>query len=99
MNCFNVDLEIRFKFEFGNTQRTLVECEFCLPHLSQETTVKMQKELSENESKDCIDSIKDSTDVSLAADDDREILEDSVENADAGDVKTEPDELHTPGQI
>jgi hypothetical protein len=26
MNCFNVDLEIRFNFEFGNTQRTLVEC-------------------------------------------------------------------------
>ena len=70
MNCFNVDLEIRFNFEFGNTQRTLVECEFCLPHLSQETTLKMQKELSENESKDFIDSLKDSTDVTLAADDD-----------------------------
>ena len=99
MNCFNMDLEIRFNFEFGNTQRTLVECEFCLPHLSQETTLKMQKELSENESKDFIDSIKDSTDVTLAADDDKEILEDSVENVDAGDVKTEPDELQTPGQI
>ena len=58
MNCFNMDLEIRFNFEFGNTQRTQVECEFCLPHLSQETTLKMQKELSENESKDFIDSIK-----------------------------------------
>ena len=58
MNCFNMDLEIRFNFEFGNTQRTLVE--LCLPHLSQETTLKMQKELSENESKDFIDSIKDS---------------------------------------
>ena len=46
-----------------------------------------------------IDSIKDSTDVTLAADDDKEILEDSVENVDAGDVKTEPDELQTPGQI
>ena len=57
----------------------------------------MQKELSENESKDFI--IKDSTDVTLAADDDKEILEDSVENVDAGDVKTEPDELQTPGQI
>ena len=34
MNCFNVDLEIGFNFEFGNTQRTLVECEFCLPYLS-----------------------------------------------------------------
>ena len=51
MNCFNVDLEIRFNFEFGNKQRTLVECEFCLPHLSQETRLKMQKELSENEFK------------------------------------------------
>ncbi len=46
----------------------------------------MQKELSENESKDFIDSIKDSTDVTLAADDDKEILEDSVENVAAGDV-------------
>ena len=99
MYCFNVDLEIGFNFEFGNTQRTLVECEFCLPYLSQETTLKMQKELSENESKDFIDSIKDSTDVTLAANDDKEILEDSVENVDAGDVKTEPDELQTPGQI
>ena len=45
------------------------------------------------------DSIKDSTDVTLAADDDKEILEDSVENVDAGDVKAEPDELQTPGQI
>ena len=76
MKCLNVDLEIRFNFEFGNTQRTLVECEFCLLHLSQETTLKMQKELSENESKDFIDSIKDSTDVTLAADDDKEVLED-----------------------
>ena len=59
----------------------------------------MQKELSENESQDFIDSIKDSTDVNLAADDDMEILEDSLENVDAGDVKTEPDELQTPGQI
>ena len=87
MNCFNMDLEIRFNFEFGNTQRTLVEYEFCLPHLSQETTLKMQKELSENEPKDFIDSIKDSTDVTLAADDDKEILEDSFENVDAGNVK------------
>ena len=39
MNCFNVDLEIGFNFEFGNTQRTLVECEFCLAYLSQETTL------------------------------------------------------------
>ena len=70
-----------------------------LTNLSQETTLKMQKELSENESKDFFDSIKDSTDVTLAADDDKEILEDSVENVDAGDVKTEPDELQTPGQI
>ena len=46
-----------------------------------------------------IDSIKDSTDVTLAADDDKEILEDSVENVDAGDVNIEPDELQTPGQI
>ena len=46
-----------------------------------------------------IDSRKDSTDVTLAADDDKVILEDSVENVDAGDVKTEPDELQTPGQI
>ena len=99
MNCFNVDLEIGFNFEFGNTQRTLVECEFCLPHLSQETTLKMQKELSEYESKDFIDDKKDYTDVTLAADDDKEILEDSVENVDAGDVKTEPDELQTPGQV
>ena len=53
------------------------------------TCHRMQKELSENESKDFIDSIKDSTDVTLAADDDKEILEDSVENVDAGDVKTE----------
>ena len=97
MNCFNMDLEIRFNFEFGNTQRTLVE--FCLPHLSQETTLKMQKELSENESKDFIESIKDSTDVTSAADDEKEILENSVENVDAGDVKTEPDKLQTPGQI
>ena len=59
----------------------------------------MQKELSENESKDFIDSLKDSTDVTLAADDDQEILEDSVEMDDAGDVKTEPDEPKTPGQI
>ena len=44
---------------------TLVECEFCLPHLSQETTLKMLKELSENESKDFIDDIKDSTDAML----------------------------------
>ena len=97
MNCFNVDLEIGFNFEFGNTQSRLVECEFCLPYLSQETTLKMQKELSEYESKDFIDDIKDSTDVTLAADDDKEILEDSVENVDAGDVKTEPDKLQTPG--
>ena len=27
MLCFNVDLEIRFNFELGNTERTLVECE------------------------------------------------------------------------
>ena len=99
MNCFNVDLEIGFNFEFGITQRTLVECEFCLPHLSQETTLKMQKEVSENESKDFIDSIKDSTDVTLAADDDKEVLEDLVENVDDGHVKTEPDELQTPGQV
>ena len=78
MNCFNMDLEIRFNFEFGNAQRTLVECE--------------------NESKDFINSIKDFTDVTLAADDDKEI-KDSVENVDAGDVKTEPDELQTPCQI
>ena len=64
MNCFNVDLEIRFNFEFGNTQRTLVECEICLPHLLEETTFKIQKELSENESKDFINSLKDSTDFS-----------------------------------
>ena len=57
MECLNVDLEIRFNFEFGNTQRTLVmvECKSCLPHLSQETTFKIQycnsKELSENEKK------------------------------------------------
>ena len=57
------------------------------------------KDATENESKDYFDSIKDSTDVTLAADDDKEILEDSVENIDAGDVKTEPDELQTPGQI
>ena len=31
----------------------------------------MQKELSENKSKDFIDGIKDSTDVTLAADDDQ----------------------------
>ena len=99
MICFNMDLEIRLNFEFGNTQRTLVECEFCLPHLSQETTLKIQKQLSENESKDFIDSIKESTNVTLAANDDKEILEDSVENDDAGDVKTEPDEPKTPGQI
>ena len=76
MNCFDVDLEIGFNFEFGNTQRTLVECEFCLPYLSQETTLKMQKEPSEYESKDFIDDIKDSTDVTLAADDDKEVFED-----------------------
>ena len=70
MNCFNVDLEIGFNFEFWNTQRTLVECEFCLPYLSQETTLKMQKELSQYES---TDAIKDSTDVTLAADDDKEV--------------------------
>ena len=55
MKCLNVDLEIRFNFEFGNTQRTNVECKSCLPHLSQETTFKIQycnsKELSENEKK------------------------------------------------
>ena len=28
MTCFNVDLEIGFNFEFGNTQRTLVKYEF-----------------------------------------------------------------------
>ena len=67
--------------------------------MSQETTLKMQKELSENESKDFIDSIKDSSDVTLPANDDMEILEDTVENVDAGDVKIEPDELQTPGQI
>ena len=59
----------------------------------------MQKELSEYESKDFIDGIKDSTDVTLAADDDQEVLEDLVENVDAGHVKTEPDELQTPGQV
>ena len=58
---------MRFNFEFGNTQRTLVECAFCLLHLSQETTLKMQKEPSENESKDFIDGIKDFTGVTLAA--------------------------------
>ena len=57
------------------------------------------KELSKNESKDFIINIQDSTDVTLAADDDKEILEDSVENVDAGDVKTEPDELQTPDQV
>ncbi len=36
----------------------------------------MQKELSEYESKDFIDDIKDSTDVTLAADDDKEVFED-----------------------
>ena len=46
-----------------------------------------------------IDSIKDSTDVTLVADDDKEILEDSVENVNAGDVNIEPDGLQTPGQI
>ena len=55
----------------------------------------MQKELSEYESKDFIDDIKDSTDVTLAADDDKEIFE----NVDAGHVKTEPDELQNPGQV
>ena len=35
MNYFNMDIEIRFNFEFGNTQRTMVECKSCLPHLSQ----------------------------------------------------------------
>ena len=30
MLCFNVDLEIRFNFELGNTERTLVECEFVM---------------------------------------------------------------------
>ena len=59
----------------------------------------MQKELSEIESKDFIDGIKDSTDVTLVAVDDKEIQEDSVENVDAGDVKTECDEFQTPGQI
>ena len=42
MKCFNVDVEITFNFEFGNTERTLVECKSCLPNLSQETTLKMQ---------------------------------------------------------
>ena len=41
MNCFNVDLEIKFNFEFESTQRTLIECKSCLPHLLQETTLKM----------------------------------------------------------
>ncbi len=36
----------------------------------------MQNELSEYESKDFIDDIKDSTDVTLAADDDTEVFED-----------------------
>ena len=26
---FNVDLDVRFYFEFENTQRTLVECKYC----------------------------------------------------------------------
>ena len=30
MLCFNVDLEIRFNFELGNTERTLDECEFVM---------------------------------------------------------------------
>jgi hypothetical protein len=29
MLCFNVDLDIRFYFEFENTQRALVKCKSC----------------------------------------------------------------------
>ena len=29
MRCFNMDLKIRFYFEFGDTQRTTVECKSC----------------------------------------------------------------------
>jgi hypothetical protein len=29
MLCFNMDLKIRFYFEFGHTQRTKVECKSC----------------------------------------------------------------------
>ena len=29
MLCFNMDLKIRFYFEFGDTQRTTVECKSC----------------------------------------------------------------------
>ena len=48
----------------------------CLPHLSQERWNSNSKELSKNESKDFIINIQDSTDATLAADDDKEVLED-----------------------
>ena len=42
MLCFNVDLEIRFNFELGNTDRTLVECEFVMVEVVDVIEVKIE---------------------------------------------------------
>ena len=44
MLCFNVDLEIRFNFELGNTERTLVECEFVMVEVVDVIEVKIELE-------------------------------------------------------
>ena len=44
VSCFNVDLKSRFHFEFGNTERTLVECEFVMVEVVDVIEVKIELE-------------------------------------------------------